>query len=809
MAWAEEPLSFYIGNGERVMRAILVGAERPLHMQGSVISEELVCQPNLVEYFLAGSIVGDIQLIAISTDRRSPLGRWFGEDAAGASKWALTQNGLGHGVYWTVNSATPNLHKKPSKAQIVAARLLHVDIDPAADGSFDRAGVLHKLANFEAPPAFVIDSGGGLQAFWRLAQPTDDFKKVEAVNQALADVFEGDNCHNIDRLMRVPGTINFPNSIKLKRGREPKLAKLVVQDEGASVDLDNMVRIIQRFSDNALLLHQGSAAPRKTPAIIEGGHIALTTHKIRADRELWSVIMDRDDGRRSERVLCVAGMMVRRGYSDEDIAKILTDRSLPISGHCYDQTDPVRAAERAIKKARTASGAASDKSNSRSPAGKRGRTGPNQVSEDDIARAFTAMHQGNLLFDFHRRRWFHWNGNNWKMDETDLALDFARQLARKLGQGSTSAGRYSTASGVEKLARCDRTHAVTSDAWDIDPLLLGTPAGTVDLRSGTINKAKAEDRITRQTAVGPASGKPVRWLAFLDEALAGDQEVIDFLQEWAGYCLTGLTSAHALVFLFGPGLNGKSVFVNALLSIAGTYAQVASMDTFTASKYDRHSTELAMLHGARLVTASETEADRSWAEAKIKALTGGDPITARFMAKDNFTFKPQFKLTIAGNHTPALQNVDDAMRRRFNIVPFVQKPAKPDPALEQKLVEEYPQILAWMIAGCSRFLEQGLSRPAAIRIATDEYFSDQDVFGHWLNDRCDVRAGLSAAAASLYADWTLFAKTAGEDPGSAKLFGSKMKRHGFASKNVRHPGKVQRTYAGLELVKSNSDPNKV
>ena len=125
------------------------------------------------------------------------------------------------------------------------------------------------------------------------------------------------------------------------------------------------------------------------------------------------------------------------------------------------------------------------------------------------------------------------------------------------------------------------------------------------------------------------------------------------------------------------------MFLNVLTGILAEYAKTAAMDTFTASKGDKHPTDMAMLRGARLVTASETEEGRAWAEARIKQLTGGDPVTARFMRQDFFTFMPAFKLTIVGNHQPMLQNVDEAARRRFNIVPFIRKPEKPTASLRR------------------------------------------------------------------------------------------------------------------------------
>jgi len=371
-----------------------------------------------------------------------------------------------------------------------------------------------------------------------------------------------------------------------------------------------------------------------------------------------------------------------------------------------------------------------------------------EMSEDTIALAFTAQHGGSMLFDNHAGRWFRWDGVRWEMDETDLAFDYARQLARELGEGKRAMGRAATAGGVEKLARADRAHAVTSAVWDRDPYQLGTPSGSIDLRTGILTEPDRDLRITKLTGAAPAHGEPTVWLRFLRDSLGGDEEMVTFLQLWCGYSLTGLTSAHALLFIYGPGGNGKSVFLNTVTGIMGDYAVTAAMETFADSRNDRHSTELAMLRGARLVTASETEEGKAWAEARIKALTGGDPITARFMRQDNFTFRPQFKLTIAGNHAPALRNVDDAMRRRFNIAPFVLKPTNPDRELEEKLKAEWPQILAWMIAGARKYLAGGLTRPEAIARATDEYFAEQDVFGRWLAERCNLRAGAFEALRS-------------------------------------------------------------
>lgn len=410
------------------------------------------------------------------------------------------------------------------------------------------------------------------------------------------------------------------------------------------------------------------------------------------------------------------------------------------------------------------------------------------VTEDSAALRFADLFRDKLRYCHDAGAWFEWTGTVWRQNKTGLAFNWARDLARDLASSEPDKVRYVTsktsfAAGVERYCRSDPTFAVTVDAWDADAFLLGTPGGTVDLRTGALRPSKPAEGLTKSTAVAPAATVACpRWLAFLEEATGGDHELIRFLQQWSGYSLTADTREHALVFVYGPGGNGKSVFLNALTGIMATYAATSAMDTFTASKGDKHPTDLAMLRGARLVTASETEEGKAWAESRIKQMTGGDPISARFMRMDFFTFKPTFKLTIIGNHKPVLRNVDDAARRRFNIVPFILKPAVVDRQLEDKLKEEWPGILRWMIEGCLDWQANGLVRPASVAEATEAYFADQDLFSQWLDDECDVEIGNShkwETVAVLYASWSAYAKNAGEDPGTSKAFNPNMLRKGM------------------------------
>lgn len=435
------------------------------------------------------------------------------------------------------------------------------------------------------------------------------------------------------------------------------------------------------------------------------------------------------------------------------------------------------------------------------------------VSEDGVALAFEARFRHRLRFDHSAGKWFEWAGSHWRREETQLAFAWARETCRAMAKADPKAfaakamSKAASASAVERFARAARAFAVTAGHWDPDPWKLGTPGGTVDLKTGELREAMPGEHITRQTAVAPVplgrfdAGRDCpRWLAFLDEATGGDAAAIRFLQQWAGYCLTGDTREQALLFVYGPGGSGKSTAVNTLGDLLGDYCVNVQAETLSASKFDRHSTELARLKGARMARASETEQGRAWAQQRIKALTGGDVITARFMRRDDFEFRPEFKLTIVGNHAPAIENVDSAMRRRFNVLPFTHPPARADAALADALRVEWPGILSWAIAGCLDWQANGLIRPAIITDATDAYFETQDVFAAWLEEACVRDPQRAATAAALFASWAQFARQAGEDAGSLRrTFPERMTQHGFRAVKDRY-GIRGRGYLGLRLL---------
>jgi putative DNA primase/helicase len=262
-------------------------------------------------------------------------------------------------------------------------------------------------------------------------------------------------------------------------------------------------------------------------------------------------------------------------------------------------------------------------------------------------------------------------------------------------------------------------------------------------------------------------------------------ELQNFLQRYLGYCFTGETSEHRFIFAYGTGANGKSTLVNTIAKILADYATIADVGTFLASSHERHPTDVAKLHGARFVVAQETEKGRRWDETKIKTMTGGDKMTARFMRQDFFDFHPTFKLFITGNNKPRLDNVDEAMRRRLLLVPFTVQipPGERDPELPAKLMAEAPAILRWCINGCLEWQRIGLAPPAVVTDATNAYFDDQDVIKQWLED-CTSDGGPFAftLTTQLFASWCHWCEERHLVPGSLEALSGTLQDRGFTKK---------------------------
>jgi putative DNA primase/helicase len=412
-------------------------------------------------------------------------------------------------------------------------------------------------------------------------------------------------------------------------------------------------------------------------------------------------------------------------------------------------------------------------------------------SEEALALAFADQYAEDLRYVAAWNRWLSYNGCRWERDETWHTFDRVRALIRATITEGAPRGIASakTVAAVERLAKSDRRLAATVEQWDDEPGKIVDGAATFDLCDGTASAPDPLDYITRRTACAaapPGTPHPL-WTTFLARVTAGDAELQRFLQRYIGYCLTGFTTEHAFAFAYGTGANGKSTFINTIFKLFGDYATVADMNTFLTSSGERHPTELAKLHGARLVVAQETEKGRRWDEIKLKALTGGDKVTARYMRQDHFDFTPAFKLFITGNHKPRLSSVDEAMRRRLLLVPFTVRipEGERDTGLPDKLQREGPAILRWCIDGATAWYSAGLQPPACVRDATDAYLASEDAVGQWVDEcTCDGGPLAFTSTSVLFASWKTWCEDNNFRPGTSTAFSYALQAKGHTWKRT-------------------------
>lgn len=432
---------------------------------------------------------------------------------------------------------------------------------------------------------------------------------------------------------------------------------------------------------------------------------------------------------------------------------------------------------------------------------------PPAYSDDALAAGFVRQNGADWHFAS-GLGWLHWTGTVWDRDQTNLVRHQVRLLCRAVacaaekGKGRSLASEK-TIAAVTRLASSDPRLTIRIDELDTWPMLLNTPDRTVDLKTGELSEPDRMQLLTQITAARPGAGCCPLWHAFLEQITGMDAELERYLARVAGYCLTGSTREQVFFFFHGAGANGKSVFLHTIATAMGSYAATATLDAFMASGQSRHLTELAGLRGARLVLVPETEDGRGWAEARIKAVTGGEKVRANYMRQDHFEFTPAFKLVVAGNHRPELKNVGEAMRRRLHLVPFdvTIRAEDRDPQLPERLRSELDGILGWMIAGCAEWQRIGLAPPERVVSAGEAYFADEDVVGQWIAEQCVTGPAYAATSAALFQSWSSWAETMGIPAGSQRGLGERLRARGFTAAKVSRA----RGWAGIAIRPGGTD----
>lgn len=427
------------------------------------------------------------------------------------------------------------------------------------------------------------------------------------------------------------------------------------------------------------------------------------------------------------------------------------------------------------------------------------------LSDHELAlHLFNHYWAESARFIVEQGKWMFWEGKRWVVDHSKQRhLQLVRAQLSELAETWNDpriARKLKSKRKIDEITALMKSNpgaTVMAEDLDRDPMLLGVPSGVVDLRTGELREAKRSEYITKSTAVDPApkGARPEPWIRFLHRIMDGDVDMVRYLQRIAGYALTGSTEEHAMFFALGSGRNGKSTFLNTLIHVQGPYAGQAQSDLFLQKLGSDHPTGLAALNGKRLVRSSELPVGRTWNDTLLKQITGGDPVTAHFMRQDDFTYVPQFTLVIDANNAPSFHGIDEAIRRRFKVIPFsVTIPeSEVDNSLPEKLKEVASEILRWCIDGAVDWLTNGLCEPAKVVNATAEYFEIEDLLGEFISDTYTKDASSCVPAGEFRNAFCEHLELNGQIHWKANTLGKEMKKRGFAPKKLGG----QRYYSGL------------
>lgn len=419
--------------------------------------------------------------------------------------------------------------------------------------------------------------------------------------------------------------------------------------------------------------------------------------------------------------------------------------------------------------------------------------------------------------------WFRWDSTRWQIDEDETVMWAAGDLAESLTSTDprgvfTSAAlqqhrrRALSTSGMNAMlaqARSAPGMVLNASLLDADPYALCTPAGIVDLRTGAIRTPDPNrDFHSRCTTAAPEPMPTPRWDRFLTDTFGDGSEgteMIDFLHLLLGYSITGDVGGQVMPFLFGSGKNGKSVLLDVLMKLLGDYADAAPPGFLMARPYEGHPTDLAELHGRRVIVCSEVKPGDRFDEARVKLLTGGDRIKARRMRQDFFSFDPTHKLWLLGNHRPEVGTGGFAFWRRMRLIPFervVPDDRKIDNLADLLVTEEGPGILNWLILGARRYLggERDLTGPERVRIATTAYAETEDHTGRFLAESCRLEGHLRAEQARLYAAYRAWCQNEGAPAISSRAFAARVRDAvGLASPKEMILSNQRKYYPGIGL----------
>ena len=419
-------------------------------------------------------------------------------------------------------------------------------------------------------------------------------------------------------------------------------------------------------------------------------------------------------------------------------------------------------------------------------------------SMDDMGNTgrFLRAFGDNVLYSYTNKVWYYYADKYWAVDELGKVYGMADYIANNMHKEPLEISDPTDDKLVESVKKAFRKHikatrsfrgkenmlrdtqhhvAVSPSEFDSNGMLFNTQNGYIDLANGHLMDHQKEKKFTR-ISYGEyrEDAECPQWLQFLDEIFEGNQNLIDYLQRAIGYSMSSDTSEQQMFILLGNGQNGKSVLLNVLNDVFGTYAMNIQPQTIAVKGTSGGANQdIARLQGARFVTTTEPNRGMKLDEGVVKQITGGDTVTARFLYGKEFEYSPEFKLWMATNYKPIISGTDEGIWRRMSIIPFNYHvpPEKVDKRLTYKLKEEISGILKWCVDGFQQWREIGLSEPDIIKQQRHDYRSEMDIVQLFVEERCDVNPLASEKANDLWQTFREWVKENNEyDKFSSKRF---------------------------------------
>jgi putative DNA primase/helicase len=456
-------------------------------------------------------------------------------------------------------------------------------------------------------------------------------------------------------------------------------------------------------------------------------------------------------------------------------------------------------------------------------------SGAPHLTDSGNSSRFVKRHGHEVKFVHAWGKFLLWNGNNWAKDDSGKIYELAIKTALSIYTEAANQADYPEQKKIVDHARNSQAKtrldamlglvkhqvAISASQLDESPYLFNCSNGTINLKTGELLPPNPSHLLTKISPVefNPNTQCPI-WERFLFEVFNGDKEMVGFLQRVIGYALTGDTSEQCLFFLYGIGRNGKSTLIETLMVLLGDYSTKAEMRAFMEKNGASVNNDIACLAGSRLVCAVESGRNQRINESLVKEIVGQDLVTARYLYQEFFSFKPQFKLFLAGNSKPVIKGNDEGIWRRIRLLPFevVIPKEKVDKKLPEKLLNELPGILNWAVRGCLDWQKNGLREPKIVVDATSCYREEMDLLADFFSSEVIEEAfsegekgQTKVSVAEIYKRYTAWCEVSSVDPVKRRTFGIMMNERGFTSKPVFYQGRKQRVYNGIGLREQTRD----